>query len=52
LVEEVDVETDEGLLMDYGLRIPVVLGPDERVLAEGIIGRVQLRRELRAVSSG
>ncbi len=45
VVEERDVESDDRLLANYGLRIPVVLAPDGSVLAEGIIGN---RRELAA----
>lgn len=36
-LEEVDIETDDRLVGAYGLRIPVVLGPDGTVLAEGRI---------------
>ena len=34
---EVDVDGDDRLLALYGLRIPVILGPGDRVLAEGVI---------------
>lgn len=45
-VEEVDIESDSALLRDYGLRIPVVLGPEGAVIAEGEItdGRALARR--------
>ena len=36
-LEEVDIEADDAVLGRYGLRIPVVLGPGEIVLAEGMI---------------
>lgn len=36
-VVELNVDADDELLVNYGLRIPVVLGPDGSVLAEGII---------------
>jgi Glutaredoxin-like domain (DUF836) len=37
VIDEIDVDGDETLLSLYGLRIPVVLGPGDEVLAEGII---------------
>ena len=48
-LEEVDIDTDDSLIRDYGMRIPVLLGPDEMVIAEGQIGRASLRRALRRV---
>ncbi|MFQ5522923.1 MAG: glutaredoxin family protein [Acidimicrobiia bacterium] len=45
VVEERNVESDDGLLVNYGLRIPVVLAPDGAVVAEGIIKN---RRKLAA----
>jgi thiol-disulfide isomerase/thioredoxin len=36
-VEIVDIETDDALVAEYGLRIPVLLGPDGDVLAEGAV---------------
>jgi hypothetical protein len=45
---EVDIDTDEDLLERYGLRIPVVLGPGDVVLAEGVIEDLEsLRRAIR-----
>ena len=44
-VEEVDIDSSPALTRDYGLRIPVVLGPDNEVLAEG---EVRDRRVLRS----
>ena len=45
---EVDVDGDDRLLALYGLRIPVILGPEDRVLAEGVIeDRKSVRRTLR-----
>lgn len=38
VIEEIDVDGDDTLLSLYGLRIPVVLGPGDEVLAEGVIG--------------
>lgn len=43
MVIEIDIESDDSLLKEYGLRIPVALGPDGSVLAEGIINRGHLR---------
>ncbi|MEX1125651.1 MAG: glutaredoxin family protein [Acidimicrobiia bacterium] len=50
-VEEVDIDTSPDLTRDYGLRIPVVLGPDDQVIAEGRIEPRRLRRELRRLRS-
>lgn len=46
-LEVVDVDHDDDLLAEFGLRIPVVLGPGGVVLAEGSITRRALRRSLR-----
>jgi hypothetical protein len=48
---EVDIDTDDGLIGRYGLRIPVVLGRDDQVIAEGVIDDARsLRRAMRALS--
>ncbi|MGH8870479.1 MAG: glutaredoxin family protein [Acidimicrobiia bacterium] len=47
IIEEVDIDADDPLSRDYGLRIPVLLGPDEVVIAEGRIESDSLRRALR-----
>lgn len=47
-LQVVDIESDDDLLAEYGLRIPVLLGPDGAVVAEGPIGdRRRLRRAIR-----
>ena len=47
-LEEVDIDQDESLLSQFDLRIPVLLGPDDQVVAEGIIDdRRRLVRLLR-----
>jgi hypothetical protein len=47
-IEEIDVDEHDDLLVSYGLRIPVVLAPDDRVLAEGVIdNRRALHRAIR-----
>jgi len=47
-VVEVDVDGDDRLVAEFGLRIPVVLGPGDEVLAEGVIDDPRtLRRSLR-----
>ncbi len=46
-LQVVDVEGDDTLLADFGLRIPVVLSADFEVLAEGVIERRALRQALR-----
>ncbi|MGH8951077.1 MAG: glutaredoxin family protein [Acidimicrobiia bacterium] len=48
-LEEVDIDTDDVLIRDYGMRIPVLLGPGDDVVAEGRIDRASLRRALRRV---
>lgn len=47
-LEEVDIDQDESLLNRFDLRIPVLLAPDDQVVAEGIIDdRRKLVRILR-----
>ena len=48
----VDVESDDQLLGRYAWRIPVVLGPDDEVIAEGRIEERPLRRVLRRALRG
>ncbi|HEX6947869.1 MAG TPA: glutaredoxin family protein [Acidimicrobiia bacterium] len=49
----VDIETDDRLVAEYGLRIPVLLGPDGGLLVEGPIEDVRsLRRALRTIGRG
>ena len=45
-VEEVDIDTDDALVRDYGLRVPVVIGPAGQVIAEGQIDARALNRSL------
>lgn len=47
-LERVEMDSDDELVALYSLRIPVVLGPDGEVLAEGNIERGSLRRAVRA----
>ena len=48
---EVDIDTDDELIARYGLRIPVVLGRNDQVIAEGVIDDARyLRRAMRALS--
>jgi thiol-disulfide isomerase/thioredoxin len=44
-IEEVDVDGDEELTKLYGLRVPVVLGTHDRVLAEGVIDDRKLLKD-------
>jgi thiol-disulfide isomerase/thioredoxin len=44
-IEEVDVDGDEELARLYGLRVPVILGTHDRVLAEGVIDDRKLLRD-------
>ena len=46
-LSEIDIDGDDALTRDYGLRVPVLLGPDDVVLAEGRIEAKPLRRALR-----
>jgi hypothetical protein len=49
-LEEIDIDTNPEY-SDYGLRIPVVLGPNNEVLAEGEIrDRRVLRTALRRLA--
>lgn len=51
-VDEVDIDSDEALQTVYGSRVPVLLGPDDRVLAEGVIDdRSSLRSAIRRSGS-
>lgn len=52
-IDEVDIESSDDLVARYGLRIPVVLTPDDRVIAEGRIedGR-RLRKAIRRSARG
>jgi hypothetical protein len=50
-VEEIDIDTNPDLVRDFALRIPVVLGPSNEVLAEGEIrDRRVLRTALRRLA--
>ena len=44
-IEEVDIEGDDELTKLYGLRVPVVLGAHDRVLAEGVIDDRKLLKD-------
>jgi hypothetical protein len=48
VIEEVDIDKDDALTRDYGMRVPVLLGPGGEVLAEGRIEAKSLRRAMRA----
>lgn len=43
-VEVVDIDRDDALLAVFDLRVPVVLGPNGEVVAEGIITDEDARR--------
>jgi hypothetical protein len=47
LLSEIDIDSDDDLIKVFGLRIPVLLDPKDRVLAEGVIDDRSLRRELK-----
>ena len=44
-IEEIDVDGDDELTKLYGLRIPVILGTHDRVLAEGVIDDRRLLKD-------
>jgi thiol-disulfide isomerase/thioredoxin len=44
-IVEVDIDSDDELVKRYGLRIPVVLGSHDRVLAEGVIADRKLLKD-------
>jgi hypothetical protein len=48
VVEEIDIDKRENArwARDYGLRIPVLLGPGEVVIGEGVMARGALRNAL------
>jgi hypothetical protein len=37
IVEELDIDENDMLISVYGMRIPVLLGPRDEVIAEGVI---------------
>ena len=43
----IDVDNTPRLADAYGTRVPVVLGPNQRIIAEGRINKRQLRKALR-----
>jgi hypothetical protein len=47
VVSEVDIDTEDHLIKEFAVRIPVLLGPDGQVLAEGVFEERPLRRQLR-----
>lgn len=51
-VETLNIEEDDALLREYALRIPVLLGPDGEVVAEGIFDERQLRKSVRRLKRG
>ena len=50
-IDEVDINTEDALTRDYGMRVPVLLGPGDVVLAEGRIEARPLRKALRSLST-
>ena len=46
-VVEVDIDSDDTLIRDYGLRVPVVIGPSGEVITEGKMSARALNRSLR-----
>ena len=50
-IDEIDIDAEDALTRDYGLRVPVLLGPGDIVLAEGKIEARPLRRVLRRLAT-
>lgn len=47
VVEEINIDEDDALVALYGMRIPVLLGSGDEVIAEGlIVDRRVLKREV------
>ncbi len=46
-IAEVDIDSDDGLTRDYGLRIPVLRAPGGEIVIEGVIEARPLRKALR-----
>lgn len=44
-IDEVDIDSDDELSKLYGLRVPVILGTHDRVLAEGVINDRKLLKD-------
>jgi hypothetical protein len=44
-IQEVDIDGDDELTKLYGLRVPVILGTHDRVLAEGVINDRKLLKD-------
>jgi len=44
-ITEVDIDSDNELTKRYGLRVPVILGAHDRVLAEGVIDDRKLLKD-------
>jgi hypothetical protein len=44
-IEEVAIDSDDELTKLYGLRVPVILGTHDRVLAEGVIDDRRLLKD-------
>jgi hypothetical protein len=50
-IVEIDIDTEDALTRDYGMRVPVLLGPGDIVLAEGRIEARPLRKALRRLAT-
>ena len=47
MLSEIDIDSDDDLIKVFGMRIPVLLDPKGRVLAEGMIEDRILRKQLK-----
>ena len=47
-VDVQDIDADPALLSEYSARVPVIVGPSGRVLAEGVIDERHLQQAIAA----
>jgi hypothetical protein len=50
-VREIDIDTDDALVEEFGRRVPVLRAPDGVVVAEGVMDRRSIRSGLRRVAA-
>jgi len=50
-VREIDIDSDENLVEEFGIRVPVLRAPNGMVVAEGVIDRRSVRSGLRRVAA-
>jgi hypothetical protein len=50
-VREIDIDTDDALVEEFGMRVPVLRAPNGVVVAEGVMDRRLIRSGLRRVAA-